>query len=95
MGGVVLRTQQALLLGGDRQEQHRTLRALGLGEAARQLDQRGGTAGIVQRTVEDAVTARIRRAHTDVVPVRAVDDRLVRMAAAFQARGHIVRAAPG
>ena len=91
LGGVELRTEQALFLGGDRQEHHRALRLRPLGETACQLQQCGRAAGVVQRAVEDGVAACIGFAHADVVPVRAVDQRLVGMGAAFQARDHVVR----
>ncbi|AAW77268.1 hypothetical protein XOO4014 [Xanthomonas oryzae pv. oryzae KACC 10331] len=91
LGRVELRAQQALFFGGDGQEHHRALGLWPLGETARQLQQRGGAAGVFQRTVEDGVAARIRLADADVVPVRAVDQRLVRMLAAFQPRHDVVR----
>jgi len=91
LGGVVLRTQQALLLGGHVEEHHRTFR-LGLaGEGAGQLDQRGGAGRVVHGAVVDLVALGIGSAHAQVIPVRAVDHRLVRTLGAVDAADDVVR----
>ena len=59
---VVLRAEQALLLGGDHQEQDRALRLrLDLRERPRDLEQRRDARGVVERAVVDLVAVDRRR----------------------------------
>ena len=91
VGGVVLRAQQALFLGGDGEEHHRALGLAALARRRGQLDQRGGAGGVVDGAVVDRVALGVGLADAEVVPVRAVDHGLVRMLAAVDAADHVVR----
>ena len=71
----VARSEQALLLGGHRHEQHRALRP-GRGHHLGRLDQRGDARGVVHRAVVDVVAVD-RRADADVIEVRGEHDVLV------------------
>ena len=71
---VVLRAEQALLLGRDHQEQDRALRLRFDGrEAVRDLEQLRHAGGIVDGAVVDAVAVH-GVADAQVIPVRRVDD---------------------
>ena len=91
VGGVVLRSQQSFFLGGDIQEHHRARWSRLLCEGAAQFDQCRSAGAVVDRTVVDAIAFRIGRTHPQVIPVRAVDDRLVRAFAAFDAAADVLR----
>ena len=93
MHRVVLRAEQSLLFGRDRQEQDRPLRRRRqLRERARDLEQCRPSRRHCHRAVVDAVAVD-RRADAEMIPVRRVDDVLVLQLriAALELRDDVLR----
>ena len=88
VGDVVFGTQQAGFLHGHRGEDHTALRLV-LGELAGDLQQRGDARAVVDRAVVDLVTLQ-RRVVAQVIPVRGIDHRLVRLVRALHHADHVV-----
>ena len=77
VGGIIFRSEQALFLGGDGEEDDRALGARRLGEGAGLLDDVRDAGRIVERAIIDAVAIGVGQADAEMVMVRGVDDRLV------------------
>ena len=91
--GVIFRAQQALLLGGYREEQDGAFgRGLQFGIGACDFQQPGAAGGVIDRSVIDLIALEAWIS-AEVIPVRRVDHVLVfaRRIAAFELRHHVVR----
>ena len=74
---IIFRTEQALFLGRDGEEDDRAVGPRLLGEGARLLDQVRGAGRIVERAIVDAVAVRVGQPDAEMIVVRGVDHRLV------------------
>ena len=75
--GVILRAEQSLLLGGDREEEYRALRgSLKFGERLGDFEQGGDARSVVNRAVVNLIARQIV-VFAQMIPVRCVDDVLV------------------
>src|SRR5262249_34371611 len=79
VGRIIFGTKQAFLLGGNCEEDDRTVGLRAARPHARLVDQLRNASPVVDRAIVDLVAGSIRLADAKMVPVRRVDDRLVRV----------------
>src|SRR4051794_16653284 len=91
VGRIIFAAEQALLFGSDGQEHNRTIGPGTAGEGARLLDHVSDSGAVVDGPIIDVVAVGIRLADAEMVPMRAIDQRLVGKFLPWQDTDDIVR----
>ena len=76
---IIFGTEEAFLLCGDSEEEHRAVGPGTMRPDPRLLDQLRAAGAVVDCAIVDAIAGRVRFPDAEMVPVRRLDDRLVRM----------------